>query len=99
MSEQIVIPEVRLRYTNHMYQASGIKGDPTSAKRFSIMGLVAKGSPSGILTKEAFDRIALETFKKPQWPMSAKPFLYEASLKFPDDPFYIDYYCLSMNRR
>lgn len=98
MSEIIVIPEARLRYINHLYTPSRYQNDPGQRLKYSAAVLVPKVTPGGQALKVAFDRVVMEFFGVPELAYGQTPCLLEASLKFPGDPFYNDYWFLSMSR-
>jgi len=98
MSEQIVIAEARLRYVNHLYQANRYKNDPTQTLKFSAAALILKSSPSGEAIKAAFDREVMAFHGVPALAYGQTPCLLDGALKFPGDPFYADYWFLSMGR-
>jgi len=98
MSEQIIIAEARLRYTNHLYQANRYQNDPSQSLKYSAAVLVPKNTQSGQALKAAFDREVQNFHGVPQLAYGQTPCLLDAALKFPGDPFYNDYYFLSMNR-
>jgi hypothetical protein len=99
MSEQNIIPEARLRYINHLYQASRYKNDPTQTLKYSAAAIIPKSSPSGLAIKAAFDREVMAFHGVPALAYGQTPCLLDGALKFPGDAFYADYWFLSMGRK
>lgn len=98
MSIKITIPEVRLRYINHLYEADRYKNDPTQTLKYSAGALILKASASGQAIQQAFDQEVMNFHGVPQLAYGQTPCLLDGALKFPGDPFYADYWFLSMGR-